>query len=66
MFESQIDRSVHDLKDEQKQGKSEKQAVQNANDMAFPTKVKKHYVSFLGNFAANHVTPRGLKANLVN
>jgi DNA replication licensing factor MCM3 len=34
--------------------------------MAFPTKVRKIHVSLTGNFAANHVTPRGLKANLVN
>ena len=67
MFESQLDRSVQDLKDDQaKGGNSEKQALANAADKAFPTKVKKYYVSFEGNFGANHVTPRGLKANLVN
>lgn len=66
MFESQLDRSVQDLKDDQQKGRNEKQAVQNAGDMAFPTKTKKYYVHFEGNFAANHVTPRGLKANLVN
>lgn len=67
MFESQLERSVQDLKDDQqKGGNSEKQALANANDKAFPTKVKKYYVSFEGNFGANHVTPRGLKANLVN
>lgn len=66
MFESQLDRSVQDLKDDQGKGNAEKQALQNAADRAFPTKVKKYYVSFEGNFGANHVTPRGLKATLVN
>jgi DNA replication licensing factor MCM3 len=67
MFESQLERSVQDLKDDQQKGaNSEKQALANANDRQFPTKVKKYYVSFEGNFGANHVTPRGLKANLVN
>jgi DNA replication licensing factor MCM3 len=37
-----------------------------SNDKAFPTKVKKYYVNFEGNFGRNHVTPRGLKANLIN
>ena len=67
MFESQLERSVQDLKDDQQKGvNSEKQALANANDKQFPTKVKKYYVSFEGNFGSNHVTPRGLKANLVN
>lgn len=68
MFEQQLDRSVQDLKDEnRKGGNSEKTAtMQNAGDKAFPTKVKKYYVNFEGSFGKNHVTPRGLKANLVN
>jgi hypothetical protein len=37
-----------------------------SNDKAFPTKVKKYYINFEGNFGRNHVTPRGLKANLIN
>lgn len=32
----------------------------------FPQKVKKHHITFEGNFGRNHVTPRGLKAPLVN
>lgn len=66
MFESQLERSVHDLKDDQQKGNTEKQALANATDKQFPTKTKKYYVSFEGNFGTNHVTPRGLKSNLVN
>lgn len=58
---------MQDLKDDQQKGaNSEKQALANANDKQFPTKVKKYYVNFDGNLGTNHVTPRGLKANLVN
>jgi DNA replication licensing factor MCM3 len=65
IFESQLDRIVQDHSDHQK-GDNEKQALANANDKAFPTKVKKYYVNFEGHFGQNHITPRGLKANLVN
>lgn len=66
MFETQLDGQIKDIKDDGgKAGASEKQTA-DARDRAFPTKVKKYYVSFEGNFGRNHVTPRGLKANLVN
>ncbi len=32
----------------------------------FPKKLPVYYVNFEGNFGRNHVTPRGLKAELVN
>lgn len=66
MFETQLDGHIKDIKDDGgKAGASEKQTA-NASDRAFPTKVKKYYVTFEGNFGRNHVTPRGLKASLVN
>ena len=65
MFEQQLDRIVQDMRDDHKGGNTEKTAV-NTGDKAFPTKVKKYYINFDGNFGKNHVTPRGLKANLVN
>ena len=34
--------------------------------MKFPTKVQAYYINFEGNIGKNNVTPRGLKANLVN
>lgn len=43
----------------------------NAEKMAqaadqFPKKTQVYYVNFDGNFGRNHVTPRGLKADLIN
>lgn len=32
----------------------------------FPKKTTVYYVNFDGNFGRNHVTPRGLKAELIN
>jgi len=32
----------------------------------FPKKTTVYYVNFDGNFGRNHVTPRGLKADLIN
>ena len=68
MFEAQLDRAVQDLKDDQQKGGNPEKtaALANQTDKMFPTKVKKYYVNFEGNFGRNHVTPRGLKANLVN
>ena len=37
-----------------------------AVDNQFPKKVMVYYVNFDGNFGRNHVTPRGLKADLIN
>lgn len=65
MFEQQLDHAVKDLKDDSLKGMNEKTAAR-SNDRAFPTKVKKYYVNFDGNFGRNHITPRGLKANLIN
>jgi DNA replicative helicase MCM subunit Mcm2 (Cdc46/Mcm family) len=66
MFETQLDGVIKDMKDDgNKGGQTEKQSA-NQGDRAFPTKVKKYYVNFEGEFGRNHVTPRGLKANLVN
>ena len=44
-------------------GKSGLAASGNGN---FPTKTQMYYVNFEGNFGKNHVTPRGLKSDLVN
>jgi DNA replicative helicase MCM subunit Mcm2 (Cdc46/Mcm family) len=65
MFENQLDNAVKDLKDDSLKGGNEKTAAQ-TNDKAFPTKVKKYYINFDGNFGRNHITPRGLRANLIN
>lgn len=64
IFEDQLNLMVKGMKEDGGKG-SEKTAAQ-SNDSAFPTKVKNYYVNFEGNFGKNYVTPRGLKANLVN
>ena len=66
MFESQLDSHIKDMKDDGEKGGAGEKQTADARDRAFPTKVKKYYISFEGNFGRNHVTPRGLKANLVN
>jgi DNA replicative helicase MCM subunit Mcm2 (Cdc46/Mcm family) len=43
---------------------SEKMAV--AADNNFPKKVPVYYINFEGNFGKNHITPRGLKSELIN
>ena len=37
-----------------------------AADAYFPKKTMSYYINFEGNFGKNHITPRGLKADLVN
>lgn len=64
MFESQLERSAQELGEGQGKGKDQEKVY--ASDRAFPAKVKKYYINFIGNFGMNHITPRGLKANLVN
>jgi len=53
------------MQEDNGKGNSEKVAAQ-SNDIHFPKKVQTYYVNFEGNFGRNYVTPRGLKANLVN
>ena len=45
---------------------NEKNQAQNKDDLQFPKKVQIYHVNFEGNFGQNFVTPRGLKANLMN
>jgi DNA replicative helicase MCM subunit Mcm2 (Cdc46/Mcm family) len=65
LFEGALDRSIKDMQDDSKGGNPEKQQT-GQNDKAFPTKTRRYYVNFEGNFGRNLVTPRGLKANLIN
>jgi len=48
-----------------KTGNSEKQSTA-TGDANFPKKQLAYHVNFEGNFGLNHVTPRGLRSNLVN
>ena len=66
LFETCLDRTIKEMKDDtSKAGHPDKQQA-GVNDKAFPTKTKRYYVNFEGNFGRNLVTPRGLKANLIN
>lgn len=66
LFEGELDKCIKEMHDDSGKGpNSEKQAA-GTNDKAFPTKTKRYYINFEGNFGRNHVTPRGLKAQLVN
>ncbi len=46
-----------------KSGSNEKVAAQQDN---FPKKTQVYYVNFEGNFGRHHITPRGLRADLLN
>ena len=65
LFEEQLGVQVQSMQDEAGAKASSKNAQQ-ASDLYFPKKVRVYHINFEGNFGANHVTPRGLKANLVN
>ena len=64
MFEDQLNQTVKGMQEDGGKAGSEKTA--NAADLYFPKKSLIYHVNFEGNFGKNHVTPRGLKADLVN
>ncbi len=61
ILEQQLQEYLSDLRsgDPQKVARS-------ADDAQFPAKQEKHKVNFEGSLGRNYVTPRGLKANLLN
>jgi len=64
LFQDQLNQSIRSLQ-ESAQGKGEKAHLQQQGPI-FPRKVQMYYVNFEGNFGRNYVTPRGLKADLMN
>ena len=64
IFQDQLNQTIKGMQDDATGGKSEK--TQAAADSMFPKKTTVYYVNFDGNFGRNHVTPRGLKADLIN
>lgn len=66
MFEGELDRSIKEMMDDSGKGANNEKQAAATNDKAFPTKTRRYYINFEGNFGRNHVTPRGLKAQLVN
>jgi DNA replication licensing factor MCM3 len=67
MFEDHLNGQVRTMQEDGNNGKmgGEKQALQQT-DAYFPKKILTYHINFEGNFGNNFVTPRGLRANLVN
>lgn len=64
MFQDHLNQAMKSMRDDSKTASSgEKVAAQQDN---FPKKSTIYYVNFEGNFGRNHVTPRGLRSNLLN
>ena len=64
IFEDQLNQTVRGMQEDNGKQNQEKAAV--SSDVHFPKKTQTYYVNFQGNFGKNYVTPRGLKAGLVN
>ena len=62
VLERKLNEMIQDFKDE---SITDKMRAQN-DSKTFPTKTAKSTVGFTGNFGRNHITPRGLKANMLN
>jgi len=65
MFQDQLNNTIKGLGEDSgmKSANNEKMAVSQDN---FPKKTQVYYINFEGNFGSNHVTPRGLRADLLN
>lgn len=61
IFQDQLNLTFKQIRSEKDQANLEKKGTSQ-----FPTKSIVYYVNFEGNLGRNHVTPRGLKAQLVN
>lgn len=65
-FERQLDVTIKGMKEDKNSGGHPEKQRGNQNNDVFPTKTKRYYINFEGNFGRNLVTPRGLKAQLLN
>jgi len=64
MFQDQLNQTVKGMQDDATNGKGGNEKAMMGDQ--FPKKTAVYYVNFDGNFGRNHVTPRGLKADLIN
>lgn len=64
MFTDSLNSTIRGMQEDGGKLGSEKMA--NAQDAYFPKKIQNYYINFEGNFGKNHVTPRGLRADLIN
>lgn len=62
MLERKLNEMMQEYKDDVT---NEKMRAQNRTE-TFPTKTEKSNVNFTGNFGRHYITPRGLKANMLN
>lgn len=62
LLEKKLNEMMQEYKDDTV---NEKVRAQSRNE-TFPTKVQKSNVNFTGNFGRHYITPRGLKANMLN
>jgi len=65
MFQDQLNQTAKGMQEDAANGKGINSEKMAAADQ-FPKKTQVYYVNFDGNFGRNHVTPRGLKADLIN
>ncbi|CDW73635.1 mcm2 3 5 family protein [Stylonychia lemnae] len=63
LFQDQLNQSIKGMNDGSGKGNL-KANLQTGNQ--FPSKIQQYYINFEGNFGKNHITPRGLKSDLVN
>lgn len=66
MFQDQLNQTIKGMQEDATNGKVNNEKMAQAVDNQFPKKTQVYYVNFDGNFGRNHVTPRGLKADLIN
>ena len=64
MFQDQLNQTVKGMQDDATNGKGGNEKGMMTDQ--FPKKTVVYYVNFDGNFGRNHVSPRGLKADLIN
>jgi DNA replication licensing factor MCM3 len=64
LFEDQLNQTVIFMQDDATDGKGGNEKVMMTDQ--FPKKTVMYFVTFEGNFGRNHVSPRGLKADLIN
>lgn len=62
MLERKLNEMMQEYKDDMT---TEKMRAQSRTE-AFPTKAEEAHVNFSGNFGRHYITPRGLKANMLN
>lgn len=64
ILEKKLNEMMRDYKDENTTEKMRAHA--NSQSQSFPTKTETSHVNFSGNFGRHYITPRGLKANMLN